>query len=283
MYPITTDTAVDGEFTDGDESQGIPPTDLNALWFNTIQREFLSILDGMGIAPDAANFAQIWDVLKRLGVRCNYYSGDVSTSDFDGHQVILHTCADFTLDALKTNSVVIVIPYWSADSDPAKITMTYKNSSYKYDIPKGSILIGLVKNGVSPYSQILPRYIPFMYSGKNMNIGELKAEKAVFQKRFESAFLVFAYSDVPGESGLEPWREWQLAENWEVGQVRRVWCSNATGGQSVYVYYDTNGNYKTVKFNPETFREFVCIGTHTETINDVSYEFAALVVNGPKD
>lgn len=281
MYPITTDTAVDGEFTDGDESQGIPPTDLNALWFNTIQREFLSILDGMGIAPDVANFAQIWDVLKRLGVRCNYYNGDVSTSDFDGHQVILHTCADFTLNALKTNSVVIVIPYWSADSDPAKITMTYKNSSYKYDIPKGSILIGLIKNGVSPYSQLLPRYIPFAYNGRDLNIvGKLNAGGVVADKRYEKGFLIFENSDTPGADGLEPWRSWQLAENWEVGQVRRVYCSNAANAPSVYVYYNTAGNYKAIKFAAESFREFVCIGTHTETINDVSYEFAALVVNG---
>lgn len=92
--------------------------------------------------------------------------------------------------------------------------------------------------------------------------------------------MIFENSDTPGADGLEPWRSWQLAENWEVGQVRRVYCSNAANAPNVYVYYNTAGNYKAVKFAAESFREFVCIGTHTETINDVAYEFAALVVNG---
>ena len=48
MHKINTDTATSGgEFTDGDEGQAIPPTDLNAAWFNSVQRELIAILTGM--------------------------------------------------------------------------------------------------------------------------------------------------------------------------------------------------------------------------------------------
>nr|WP_227720583.1 hypothetical protein [Yersinia proxima] len=33
-----------GEFTDGNVAGGVPPTILPAEWFNTIQRELMSIL-----------------------------------------------------------------------------------------------------------------------------------------------------------------------------------------------------------------------------------------------
>ena len=40
MHKINTETATqNGEFTDGDELQSIAPTDLNAAWFNSVQRE----------------------------------------------------------------------------------------------------------------------------------------------------------------------------------------------------------------------------------------------------
>ncbi|CNK93245.1 hypothetical protein [Yersinia kristensenii] len=48
-----------GEFTDGNVAGGVPPTILPAEWFNTIQRELISILTAAGITPDSEKFDQI--------------------------------------------------------------------------------------------------------------------------------------------------------------------------------------------------------------------------------
>lgn len=55
-----------GEFTDGNVAGGVPPTILPAEWFNTIQRELISILTAAGIDPDSAKFDQVSTAVSKL-------------------------------------------------------------------------------------------------------------------------------------------------------------------------------------------------------------------------
>ncbi|MHA3264033.1 pyocin knob domain-containing protein, partial [Yersinia pseudotuberculosis] len=55
-----------GEFTDGNVAAGVPPTILPAEWFNTIQRELMSILSAADIEADSEEFDQISRAILKL-------------------------------------------------------------------------------------------------------------------------------------------------------------------------------------------------------------------------
>lgn len=55
-----------GEFTDGNVAGGIPPTILPAEWFNTIQRELMSILAAAEIEADSDAFDQVLLAIQKL-------------------------------------------------------------------------------------------------------------------------------------------------------------------------------------------------------------------------
>ncbi|HHH1655705.1 TPA: phage tail protein [Yersinia enterocolitica] len=55
-----------GEFTDGNVAGGIPPTILPAEWFNTIQRELMSILNAAEIESDPHVFNQVLLSIQKL-------------------------------------------------------------------------------------------------------------------------------------------------------------------------------------------------------------------------
>lgn len=55
-----------GEFTDGNVAGGVPPTILPAEWFNTIQREMISVLTAAGITPDSEKFDQVTTAISKL-------------------------------------------------------------------------------------------------------------------------------------------------------------------------------------------------------------------------
>ncbi|WP_025377663.1 phage tail protein [Yersinia hibernica] len=55
-----------GEFTDGNVAGGVPPTILPAEWFNTIQRELMSILFAAEIEADSDAFNQVLLSIQKL-------------------------------------------------------------------------------------------------------------------------------------------------------------------------------------------------------------------------
>lgn len=55
-----------GEFTDGNVAGGVPPTILPAEWFNTIQRELMSILNAAEIESDSDAFDQVLLAIQKL-------------------------------------------------------------------------------------------------------------------------------------------------------------------------------------------------------------------------
>lgn len=60
MYKIDSQGATgDNHFTQGDPSQGIPATVVNAGWLNSVQDELQHVLDAAGITPDKNNSSQV--------------------------------------------------------------------------------------------------------------------------------------------------------------------------------------------------------------------------------
>lgn len=281
MHKINTDTATgSGEFTDGDEGQAIPPTDLNAAWFNSVQRELIAILTGMGVSPDVNNDAQIWTILKKIGIRCLYSDdAEVDVTGFSGATVIFHSAEDFELvGSLSSQSFVVIVPFW-ANSSPNEITVGYNAGSI--DIDKHLMFIGFAANGLAEL-QLAGTFVPMASSeglGGTINIGGLNAGFVKALKRFETGLVQFAYEANP-ESLPAQW-SWQLASNWQVGQVKRVYCTNAaSGGTATAVLDSSSGTPGTVNFYPGSFREFMCVGTRSYELTFGTYTFAILVCNG---
>lgn len=53
-----------GEFTDGNVAGGVPPTLLPAEWFNTIQRELVTVVQDGGLTLDPNDDTQVLAALK---------------------------------------------------------------------------------------------------------------------------------------------------------------------------------------------------------------------------
>ncbi|HAT3848716.1 TPA: hypothetical protein I8639_002642 [Serratia marcescens] len=59
-----TDTAdINGEFTEGNVAQGVPPTILKADIFNTWQRELVNVVEGSGLVLDPDNDRQVLEAI----------------------------------------------------------------------------------------------------------------------------------------------------------------------------------------------------------------------------
>lgn len=278
MHKINTDTATSGgEFTDGDEGQAIPPTDLNAAWFNSVQRELCNIVTESGGLLDPSNDAQILAVLKKIGFRCDYTTrDDVDVSSFSGNTAIFHVAKDFDIDGLVAKgSLVVIVPYW-ANASPNSISVGYNTGSIS--IKKWSVFVGFAMNGDDDLN-LAGVYIPMLSgtSGKFV-VGALEAASVKATKRFETSFVDFEYTT--DEPELQGQQAWQLAENWEIGQVKRVRCTNAeAGGTQVTTFGNSSGTFAQVKFYPYSYRELACVGTYTAPGAN-GYTWAVLSVNG---
>lgn len=281
MYYIDTDTATEEhEFTDGDESQLIPATDLDADFFNMIQRELQNVVLGGGLVLDQSDDSQVWKVIEKLGIK-SIVSNDavVDIGNYKGGLLIIHSPSNFTLSStISTNSPVIIIPMW-ADGSPESFNFVYNNQILT--IKKGQMIIGWALNlpGVGAV-QMAALAIPVFFSGK-MELGNVNAVSLKTSKFLDTGFVSFEYSDdVDPETGIEEWRAWQLAENWSIGQVKRVYCSNVSTVCYVSVFYDANSPFKNVPFYKGGYREFVCVGTRNVTVDETTRVYAILLCNG---
>ncbi|HHH0821513.1 TPA: hypothetical protein ACPZPM_001758 [Yersinia enterocolitica] len=68
-----------GEFTDGNVAGGVPPTILPAEWFNTIQRELISILSAAGFSLDPGNDNQVLAALNKIFLSSPIFTGTPTT------------------------------------------------------------------------------------------------------------------------------------------------------------------------------------------------------------
>lgn len=70
-----TSTADDqGQFTEGDPSAGVEPTEVTQEWLNQLQEEAIEILKNMGLSPESADWTQLWQALLKIYGRT--YSGN---------------------------------------------------------------------------------------------------------------------------------------------------------------------------------------------------------------
>ena len=269
MHKINSETAtVDNEFTDGNESQAVPPTKLNADWFNVVQRELCNAVTGLGESLSNQNDHQLLDVLKLFGLTCETRSSGNVTINFPGNRVIFHTAANFTISgSMNTGAFLLIIPTWG-DSSPAYIDVTYGGLTHR--IYKWQAWLSVVTNnseGSSIYGW--PIIIPKVD-------GTLVVAKGEFTEVIDKNLVEFEYNEGTGDD-LASWQLWQLKSNWKIGQVKRVRCTNVVEGYvNVVVFKNTSGQYRSVRFFENGYREFMCVGQFTQG----NYTYAVLLVNG---
>lgn len=63
---ITTTATPEGEFTNGVVAGGIVPTNLDAAWFNTVQRELVNAVEGAELTLDPNNDGQLLAAIKSI-------------------------------------------------------------------------------------------------------------------------------------------------------------------------------------------------------------------------
>lgn len=281
MYYINTNTATEEhECTDGNEEELIPATDMNADWFNMIQRELQNVVLGGGLELDQSDDSQVWKVIEKLGLK-SIVSNDatVNIGNYKGGLLIIHSPSNFTLSStISTNSPVMIIPMW-ADGSPESFNFVYNGQILT--IKKGQMIIGWALNlpGVGAV-QMAALAIPVFFSGK-MELGNVNASSLKTSKFLDAGLVSFEYSDdIDQETGMEEWRAWQMAEHWSVGQVKRVYCSNVSTVRRVYVFYDAASPAKLVPFYENGYREFMCVGTRSVTVDNTTLVYAILLVSG---
>lgn len=276
MHKINTDTATsDGEFTDGDEGQAIPPTELDASWFNTVQRELCNVVTGLGTALSDSNDSQILQALKRIGIVSEISNGDVSSVGSASSllpidsRLIIHSAANFSITGtLATASIIIIIPTWNSGS-PDSISVSYGDEPIV--IRKWNAFFGIVTN-VEPF--FINGYQLLMTDG----FGALTVPKITASKVIDPNLVEFVYEEAGEGDDIDPWRAWQLKSEWQVGQVKRVRCTNIDDTmQTVGVYTSTTGTVSYIKFYRVGYREFRCVGEYDAADGN---KYAVLLVNG---
>ena len=166
MYYINTDTATEEhKFTDGNESELIPATDLNAAFFNMIQSELQNVVLNVGFELDPSDDSQVWKVIEKLGLK-SIVSNDatVNIGNYKGGLLIIHSPSNFALSStISTNSPVIIIPMW-ADGSPESFNFVYNGQILT--IKKGQMIIGWALNlpGVGAV-QMAALAIPVFFGG----------------------------------------------------------------------------------------------------------------------
>lgn len=269
MYYITTPTATsENEFTDGNEA--IPPTDLNALWFNMIQRELLAVLSGAGVTPNVSDFTQVWQSISKVGIK-NLYSSDstVDVSNFAGSTIIFHTAANFAISGtINKYALLVVIPTWG-DSSPAYVDFTYGGSSKR--IFKNNIFVGFA------YNETALKFYGVTIPILNVH-NELTVQSIQYSSVIDNGVVYFENSSEIDSSGVEKYYSWQLMQNWSVGQVKKVICIDENLRSDVQVYFDSESSRGLVSFYKQSYREFLCVGSR---ISGNNHTYAILKVNGP--
>lgn len=276
MHKIDTENRnAQDEFNDEDLSQGIPATDLNAAFFNTIQRELCNAVTNAGLALSKTDDSQLWKAMQLLagGITCAFIDGNYTIPAGKNKSTVLYYAGfnNFSIEGeFADNSMVVVIP-----ESGAKIKVDYNGGSFY--VEKGSIYIGIAVNGAVEGLQVVGTCVPKDFNGA-MNIRSVRGEVVAADSFIDNGVVRFSKEET--EEGLQPWQQWQLYSNWAFGAVKRVICTDAAvGGSSFIVYKNTSGAFRNVTFYPDAYREFLCVGSYTSG----GQTFAVLIPNGKAD
>lgn len=131
MHKIDTQTAVNGEFTDGNPSTGVKATQLNAGWFNSVQRELCNAVEKFGIALSKEDDMQLWKVVSALGVKTfSPWEGDFG--GWPGNSAIVMDAVETVYfpvpDRCPKNAIAIVSVPWT-ESDTSLTVAQNEGSS----------------------------------------------------------------------------------------------------------------------------------------------------------
>ena len=150
MHKIDTQTAVNGEFTDGNPSTGVKATQLNAGWFNSVQRELCNAVEKFGIALSKEDDMQLWKVVSSLGVKTfSPWEGDFG--GWPGNSVIVMDAVETVYfpvpDRCPKNAIAIVSVPWTESDTSLTVAQNEGSSAPLF---RGNI--GLVFFGANGYA-----------------------------------------------------------------------------------------------------------------------------------
>lgn len=136
-------TALDGLFTDGKISGGIPPTRLVAAWFNAIQTELVNVVEGAGIELDPENSAQVLEALNKLFSISDYLKKSLNLNDLDDKPTSRANLGlgDSATRAVGTTSGTV------AAGDDSRITGALQKNENLNDLPDKALARGFLGLG----------------------------------------------------------------------------------------------------------------------------------------
>lgn len=143
----TTDTAdANGEYTNGNVAQGIPPTIINAEMLNTFQRELIGVVEGAGLALEPTDDNQVFKAIKsflgsNVTVESNSLGVCLTVTGVSNEVVIRIQAGKAVINAVSgnivfpkpfANSVIAVIP--SKITDTNRYVSSANHSLTSFDV-----------------------------------------------------------------------------------------------------------------------------------------------------
>lgn len=259
MHKIDTNTATaNNEFTDGDSGAALAATELNAAWFNTVQRELCNLVTSAGFALNNLDDSQIVKAVKKLGFQ-SYYSenGTLNVGTNAGNSVIFCAVRDLTVTGVfESTSIVFVVPIWQGES-VERIKFTYRGaSSYVYN---HCMMMAFISEGVFDDA---PEYMTnniAITTGRRFQIasakidelqaGTFKVDDVVYNNP------VFTVDDTTKDS-------WDDSANWAVGQSKFI--ASDTNSRKL-TYYRSDSATQATYFYLGYAKQFICVGTTTNS------------------
>lgn len=216
MHRIDTATAKNGEFTDGNPSGGVKATQLNAAWFNTVQRELCAVVEGAGEELSETDDGQVASVIEKLRnadwktFSARGESATFALGEWTGNS-LLFARAGGTPSGLKFPANVSVsqdglsgISLLVAETNGKSCGVSYKcrNNTAEATLHSGDIAVLYSSNygGTVPWITVLPNAAHGNFDSLNVS-GTIEA-KTIYgtnQGQGTSKYLVLGNTTVSGD------------------------------------------------------------------------------------
>ncbi|HHL2458613.1 TPA: phage tail protein [Yersinia enterocolitica] len=179
-----------GEFTDGNVAGGVPPTILPAEWFNTIQRELMSILNAAEIESDPHVFNQVLLSIQKL----------VSEGIPDLKDASLNQKGIVQLSNATNSNSQILAATPKAVSDLGNLLLKITNNlSEIKDAGPAAVAQTLLNLGLGDAAKLGVATIPQMAAGTSTSLlPTVAAVMSMFNKRSFTTADYIRIPDVPG-------------------------------------------------------------------------------------
>ena len=165
MHRIDTSTAKNGKFTDGNPHKPKEeyPTQLNASWFNAVQENICTAIEGQGILLEKGNVNQLYQAMVASSYRYQILSHLSIMTDFlrpVSDEIILPDEVSYNSDVLKVlNQVIDALDHIS---DEAKIPNKPESLS---DIDSIVEAINILIPGIERQSERILGLTPILKKG----------------------------------------------------------------------------------------------------------------------